>query len=222
MWAEEIGKQTVCRELVALVLGAQAVEVCVIAVLQGVGCEDCGHQSPPIGTCARCLKPNGNVDGEVKGKPHYPMCEPHGALARRGISIRLQHATDALQQHERPHSLLRTSGLPEWQLPPPEERACHRDDVEVGEVAVRDLDRRCVVEQLRDRRLPHGRGLLAHGRRHLPHTRWLLPYTRWFLPPAWSGGTGAVGKKARAQGRNGLYDENLVSSGGQSVAGGGA
>lgn len=140
------------------------------------------------------FNPDGYVDGNVEDEPQDPVCEPHGAFARRGVRVRLEQAAQALKQHERPHDLQWPFGMPEPQRPPPEERAGYRGNVEVGEVVVRDLEGRSIVEQLID------------GRRVL---------RRWLLPAPWRRRTRAVGQEAGAQGGDSLYDQYLVSRAGQ-------
>ena len=87
--------------------------------------------------------------------------------------------------------------MPESQLGSPEERACYREEVEVGEVIVGDVQCGGIIEQLDDERLLR-----------------LLRVFLFLVLNRGSSGTRAVGKKASAQGRNGLDGENLASAAG--------
>lgn len=149
MRAEEVREDGMRGELVSLVLGAQAGEVGVVAVLKHMGCQNSRHKHSGCQKrweTIKSLDPNGNIDSQVEQESKNPMGEPHSALARRGIGVRLEQTAYTLQQHKGPHKLHLAAGLPYAQPPCPEQRAGDRDDVEVGEVVVRDLDGRGTIE----------------------------------------------------------------------------
>lgn len=82
--------------------------------------------------------------------------------------------------------------MPDAPVPAPEEGARYRDDVEVGEVVVRDLERRGIVQALCD-------------------DRFLSLFWSW-VALSIRGRTRAIGQEAAAQGRDKLSDGNLVST----------
>ena len=92
--------------------------------------------------------PNGHVDGQIEDQSEYVVSQPHLTLALRGVEVRLEEASTALDEHEDPCCVR----CPRFEsqvplLPAPEQRADYREDVEVGEVVVRDLEAGQVVEE---------------------------------------------------------------------------
>lgn len=127
-----------------------------VRMLEGMGGEDGRYQSsrrPSARRSTLALDPDCDVDGHVEEEAKEPMCKPHSALAGRGVDIRLEHSAQTLKQHERPHDLQLGSGVPQAQVPSPEQRAGYRGNVKVGEVVVRDLDCGGIVEQAVNGRL---------------------------------------------------------------------
>lgn len=70
-----------------------------VTVLERMGCQDgrCQHGSRPHAwLLVMALNPDGNVGSQIKEDADDPVWQPHGALARRSIRVRLQQSTDPL------------------------------------------------------------------------------------------------------------------------------
>lgn len=199
MRAQEVREELVPRQLVVLELCAQPVEVGMVEVLEHLsgqdGWDDDGClpaqavRGRPGTLCDVLLQlyPNSHVDRQVEHKPQQPVHKPHPALARRRVDVRLDQTAAALAQHQGPHKGQLAGGVPQSQPPSPEDGARDGDEVEVGEVVVGDLEAGGMVEELAQD---------SGGR-----VRWLG-----------GGGSRSVDQKAAAEGGQGLYDEDLVSS----------
>lgn len=139
------------RKLIFLVLGAQTVQISVVGMLKHMRGENGRNQRSgcPAGRSAsRTLDPDSDVDSQVEDESKQPVSKPHGAYACRRVGVRLKHTAHALQQHQAPGGLQLAAGRPHWQPPAPEERACDREEVEVGEVVVWNLEGGSVVQEL--------------------------------------------------------------------------
>lgn len=86
-----------------------------VAVLKHMSRQDGRHQDggfPEIKGLVGSLNPDRDVVGSVVEEAKQPVREPHGALTRRGIGVRLEHSACALQQHESPYDLDLALGVP--------------------------------------------------------------------------------------------------------------
>jgi len=149
VWAEQIWEERVRWELVAFALDAKAVEIGMVGMLECLRCENGRNQAQGTVTPrpGGPLDPDGDIDGQVEGKAENPVCERHAALASRRMDVGFEHATETLQEHEGPHKVQLAGGVPESKRAAPVQRGGYGDEVEVGEVAVRDLPGGCIVKQ---------------------------------------------------------------------------
>jgi hypothetical protein len=148
--AQQAGEEGVGWKLVALVLGAQFVEVGVVRVLEAVANQNGRYQEGGGAGSQRAvlvLCPDGDAVGDVVEEAEEPVGDPHGALARRRVGGRLEQAAHALEQHQGPDDLQLGAGGPDGQGEPPKDGTDDGDDIEVGEVVVGDLDGGGGVEQ---------------------------------------------------------------------------